>query len=392
LIKKAVILAAGRGTRLQPLTSDTPKPMIPLLGKPVMEYIVEHLVRQGISEIMVNTSHFAHRIEQYFGDGRRFGAHIGYSFEGHLKDGQVVPEPMGSAGALRNIHNLGGFIDDTTAVLCGDAVVDIELQAAAAIHRAQGAIASVITREVAEKDVSNYGIVVANANGRVASFQEKPTPHEALSRQASCGIYLIEPEVLVHIPAQGVYDIGSELFPALVHQGVPFFAQCHDFEWLDIGRLSDYWQIVQRMMQGGVAGVALPGQLVRPGVRVGLNTRVAWDSVQIEGPVFIGSGSRIDAGCVLRGPVWIGSGCHIEAGAVVERSVLFDYARVDAGATACEALVSGTYCVTSDGCVEQVNSLQDRQRWWGDARQSPPTTILNPRSIKQSWRNWHTTF
>jgi mannose-1-phosphate guanylyltransferase len=95
---------------------------------------------------------------------------------------------------------------------------------------------------------------------------------------------------------------------------------------------------------------------------------------------------------VLRGPVWIGSGCHIEAGAVVERSVLFDYARVDAGATACEALVSGTYCVTSDGCVEQVNSLQDSQRWWGDARQSPPTTILNPRSIKQSWRNWHTTF
>lgn len=386
LIKKAIILAAGRGTRLQPLTTDTPKPMIPLLGKPVMEYIVEHLVRQGISEIMVNTSHFAHRIEQYFGDGRRFGAHIGYSFEGCIKDSEVVPEPMGSAGALRNIHNLGGFIDDTTAVLCGDAVVNIELQAAAVIHRAQGAIASVITREVAEKDVSNYGIVVTGVDGRVASFQEKPAPQQALSRQASCGIYLIEPEMLAYIPEQGVYDIGSELFPALVSQGVPFFAQCHDFEWLDIGRLSDYWEIVQRMMLGGVAGVTLPGQLVRPNVRVGLNTRVAWDSVRLEGPVYIGSGSRIDADCVLRGPVWIGSGCHIEAGAVVERSVLFDYARVGAGATARESLVSGAYCVSGDGRVEQADSLLSSQRWWGDARQS--TALVTMGNNKFGWPHW----
>jgi mannose-1-phosphate guanylyltransferase len=350
--------------------------MIPLLGKPVMEYIVEHLVRQGISEIMVNTSHFAHRIEQYFGDGRRFGAHIGYSFEGQIKNGQIVPEPLGSAGALRNIHNLGGFIDDTTAVLCGDAVVNIELQAAAVVHRAQGAIATVITREVAEKDVSNYGIVVTNADGRVDSFQEKPAPHEALSRHASCGIYLIEPEVLAHIPAQGVYDIGSELFPALVRQGVPFFAQCHDFEWIDIGRLSDYWQIVQRMMQGGVAGVALPGQEVRRGVRIGLNTRVDWNSVQIEGPVYIGSGSRIDAGAVLRGPLWIGSGCHVEAGAVVERSVLFDYAKVGTGATVREALVSHAYSVSREARIETAVSLPlDRQRRWRDTLRSQSASV-----------------
>jgi mannose-1-phosphate guanylyltransferase len=326
---------------------------------------------------MVNTSHFAHRIEQYFGDGRRFGVHIGYSFEGHLQEGQVVPEPMGSAGALRNIHKLGGFIDETTAVLCGDALVDIKLQAAAATHRAQGAMASVITQAVAEKDVSNYGVVVTNADGRVASFQEKPAPQDALSRQASTGIYLIEPEVMTHIPAHGVYDIGRDLFPALIRQGLPFFAQGHDFEWLDIGWLSDYWQIVQRMMQGQVAAVSMPGQQMLPGVRVGLNTRVAWDSVHFEGPVFIGSGSRIDAGCVLRGPVWIGSGCHIEAGAVVERSVLFDYAKIGAGAIACEALVSGAYCVTSDGWVEQANSLPDSQRWWGDARQPSGTVTAS---------------
>ena len=387
LINKAIILAAGRGTKLQPLTTGTPKPMIPLLGKPVMAYIVEHLVRQGITEIMVNTSHFGHHIEQYFGDGRRFGVHIGYSFEGHIKDGHSVPEPMGSAGALRNIHKLGGFIDETTAVLGGDAVVDIKLQAAAATHRAQGAIASVITREVAEKEVSNYGIVLSDAEGRVNLFQEKPAAHQALSRQASTGIYLIEPEVLAHIPAHGMYDISRELFPALVNQGLPFFAQSHSFEWLDIGHLSDYWQVVQRMMLGQVACVTLPGQQMLPDVHVGLNTRVAWDTVQFEGPVYIGSGSRIDAGCVLRGPLWIGNGCHVEAGAVVERSVLFDYAKVGADTKAVEALVSHTFCVSKDGRIEQGGSVPDNERRWDFGQEPPPGSVLNLSGVQPHWIN-----
>jgi mannose-1-phosphate guanylyltransferase len=154
MIRKAVILAAGRGTRVQPLTADLPKPMIPVLGKPVMEYIVEHLAGQGVREIMVNVSHMAPRIQQYFGDGRRFGVRIGYSFEGHLERGEIVPTPLGSAGALRKIHDFGGFIDETTAVLCGDAIVDLDLADAARVHRAQGALATVITREVERSAVS----------------------------------------------------------------------------------------------------------------------------------------------------------------------------------------------------------------------------------------------
>ena len=364
MIKKAVILAAGRGTRLQPLTYDLPKPMIPLLGKPVMEYIVEHLARQGVREIMVNTSHLAHRIEQYFGDGRRFGVHIGYSFEGHIEYGQLVPEPVGSAGALRKINDLGGFIDETTAVLCGDAVVDVDLQAAAARHRAQGALATVITKQVAPQEVGSYGIVVERGDGRVASFQEKPAPRDALSRMASTGIYLVEPGVLAHIPADRPFDIGGELFPALVQQGLPFFNQCLDFEWLDIGRVADYWQIVQRLMRGGVAGIEVPGTQSRPGVHVGLNTSVAWDSLRFDGPVHIGSGSRIEPGCSFVGPVWIGNGCHIEAGAHIERSVVFDYAHVGANATAREVIVSGSYCVSREGQADDAPAA----RWWGDAR------------------------
>jgi mannose-1-phosphate guanylyltransferase len=364
MITKAVILAAGRGTRLQPLTCDLPKPMIPLLGKPVMEYIVEHLARQGVREIMVNTSHLAPCIEQYFGDGRRFGVQMGYSFEGHLEGGRLVPEPVGSAGALRRIHDRGGFIDGTTAVLCGDAVVDVDLQAAAARHRAQGALATVITKEVALQDVGSYGVVVSRPDGRVASFQEKPAPDQALSRQASTGIYLVEPGVLPHVPADRPYDIGGELFPALVRQGLPFFNQCLDFEWLDIGRVADYWQIVQRLMSGGVAGIGLPGREQRPGVHVGLNAAVAWDSVRFDGPVHIGSGSRVEPGCTFKGPVWIGNGCHIEAGAHIERSVVFDYAHVGANATVREVIVGGAYCVSREGRAPEASA----PRWWGDAR------------------------
>ena len=198
MIRKAIILAAGRGTRLQPLTTDMPKPMIPLLGRPVMAYIIEHLVAQGVQEIMVNVSHMADQIERYFGDGRHFGVQIGYSYEGHLADGELVPEPLGSAGALRKIQDHGGFIDQTTVVVCGDAIVDVDLQQAWREHSAQGALATVVTKQVAEHEVGNYGVVVARADGSVVSFQEKPRPSEALSREASTGNVSLGNSNLIH--------------------------------------------------------------------------------------------------------------------------------------------------------------------------------------------------
>lgn len=377
MIKKAVILAAGRGTRVQPLTYDMPKPMIPLLGKPVMEYLVEHLAAQGICDIMVNVSHMADRIESYFGDGRRFGVNIGYSFEGHLERDRLVPEPLGSAGALRKIHDFGGFIDNTTVVLCGDAVIDLDIQAAARRHREQGALATVVTREVAEYEVSNYGIVVCRPDGRVASFQEKPTPAEAMSRMASSGIYLIEPEVLALIPSDRPYDIGSELFPDLVRRGLPFNAQCCEFNWLDIGRVGDYWRIMQELMQGRVPSISMPGTELREGVWVGLNVRVDWKNVQVDGPVFIGAGATIEPGCKLIGPVWIGAGCRVEAGVRLERSVLFEYAQVSQGAQLRDMIVSGRYCVTKEG-LPAAGALA--QGGWGDARArrtARPTGLLS---------------
>ena len=130
---KAMILAAGKGTRVRPLTYDVPKPMIPLLGKPVMAYLVEHLAKHGVNQIMVNVSYLHEKIEEFFGEGHQFGVQIGYSFEGYTKDdGEVVPEPIGSAGGMKKIQEFGGFFDETTIVLCGDALIDLDLGAALA--------------------------------------------------------------------------------------------------------------------------------------------------------------------------------------------------------------------------------------------------------------------
>lgn len=174
---KAMILAAGKGTRVRPITYTIPKPLIPILQKPVMEFLLELLRQHGFDQIMVNVSHLAHEIEGYFRDGQRFGVDIGYSFEGSIVDGELVGEAVGSAGGLRKIQDFNTFFDDTFVVLCGDALIDLDLTAAVKQHRANGAIATVITKKVPKEDVPSYGVVVTDENGRIKSFQEIGRAH-----------------------------------------------------------------------------------------------------------------------------------------------------------------------------------------------------------------------
>ena len=346
---KAMILAAGKGTRVRPLTYDLPKPMIPILGKPVMEYLVEHLAKYGVKQIMVNVSFLHKEIERYFGDGRRFGVEIGYSFEGECRDGEVVPIPIGSAGGMRKIQDFGGFFDETTLVICGDALIDLDIGAALFEHRARGAIASLVTKQVPKHEVSNYGIVVTDKDNRVVSFQEKPSEEEAKSDWASTGIYIFEPEALDLIPPGQMFDIGGQLFPLLVSKGLPFFSQKRFFNWIDIGHVSDYWAALQRVMMGEVAEMDMPGTQVRNGVWVGLNTRIDWDKCNIQGPVYIGSNCNIEPGSEIIGPSWIGHGCHVLENARVSKSVLFEYTKVPQGRKLEEVIVSGAYCVDRHG-------------------------------------------
>ncbi len=364
---KGMILAAGQGTRVRPLTKDLPKPMIPILGKPVMEYLIEHLASYGITEIMVNVAFNHHKIEQYFGDGHRWGVQIGYAYEGVREHGEVTPKPFGSAGGMRRIQDFSGFFDETTLVLCGDAIIDLDIGAALHEHKAKGAIASVVTLDVPLSEVENYGMVVADDNGQIQSFQEKPKPAEAKSTAASTGIYIFEPEVLKLIPPGVVYDIGSQLFPQLVESKAPFFAQKRFFNWIDIGRVSDYWAVLQRVLRGEVAQMNMPGREVKPGIWVGLNTQIPWDQVTIEGPVYIGSSVRVEPGASIIGPSWIGHGCHIRSGAKVVRSILFEYTRIAADMTFKEMIISPTYCVDQSGDT-LYRGDETAQLRWGDSR------------------------
>lgn len=364
---KAMILAAGQGTRVRPLTNDLPKPMIPILGKPVMEYLIEHLARFGIKEIMVNVAFLHRKIEEYFGDGHRWGVQIGYSYEGKYEHGDILPRPLGSAGGMRHIQNNSAFFDETTLVICGDAIVDLDINAALYEHRAKNALASVVTLDVPRESVVNYGVVVADREGRVQSFQEKPKPEEARSTLASTGIYIFEPEIIDMIPRDTVFDIGSELFPLLVGKGVPFFAQKRFFNWIDIGRISDFWSVLQRVMRGEIAQMDMPGKQVRPDVWVGLNASIDWENVHIKGPVYIGSSVKIEPGVEIIGPTWIGHGSHVRSGSSIKRCVLFEYTRIAEDMQFSEKIVSPDYCVSRSGEAIYAGDDSTTLRW-GDAR------------------------
>ena len=346
---KAMILAAGKGTRVQPITHVIPKPMIPILQKPVMEFLLELLKEHGFTEVMVNVSHLAEEIENYFRDGQRFGVEIAYSFEGSIQDGELIGDALGSAGGLKKIQDFQTFFDDTFVVLCGDALIDLDLTEAVKRHRAKGALASLVTKTVPKDQVSSYGVVVSDDDGKIQAFQEKPNVEEALSDTINTGIYLFEPEIFEHIPSGTSFDIGSDLFPALVKQGAPFYALPMDFEWVDIGKVPDYWQAIRSVLQGEVRQVSVPGKEVRPGVFTGLNVAANWDKINVEGPVYVGGMTKIEDGASLIGPTMIGPSCYICEGATIDNSIIFDYSRIGSGVQLVEKLVFGRYCVDKEG-------------------------------------------
>ncbi len=368
---KAMILAAGKGTRVRPITYTIPKPMIPILQKPVMEFLLELLREHGFNQIMVNVSHLANEIESYFRDGQRFGVEIGYSFEGRIADGELIGEAVGSAGGMRKIQDFYPFFDDTFIVLCGDALIDLDLTEAVRQHREKGSIATIIMKSVPREEVSSYGVVVTDEDGRIHSFQEKPAVNEALSTNINTGIYIFEPEIFNFIPSGQPFDIGGDLFPKLVQSGAPFYGITMDFQWVDIGKVPDYWHAVREVLSGHVRNVPIPGREVMPGVYTGMNVKVNWDKVNVRGPVYIGGMTQIEDGVNIVGPTMIGPNCRICAGAEVDNSVIFEYSRLGPGIRLVDKLVFGRYCVDKTGAAIDVQAAA--LDWLiTDARQAEP--------------------
>ncbi|MGR5141998.1 sugar phosphate nucleotidyltransferase [Photobacterium sp. DNB23_23_1] len=365
---KGMILAAGKGTRVRPITQIIPKPMIPILGKPVMESMIQLFAAHGIDKIVVNTSHLAEVIENYFGDGHHFNVQLSFSYEGEIVDGNFVSKALGSAGGMRKIQDFSGFFNETFVVVCGDAWIDLDLTEAVRRHKQNGGISTIVTRDVDLEEVSKYGVVVTDNYGKVTSFQEKPSVEEALSTQINTGIYIFEPAIFDFIPAEQEYDIGSELFPKLVEKNVDFFATSMEFQWLDVGNISDIWTVTSDIMKGKVPGYPIPGTQVKPGVWVGINTVFDFDSCNITPPIIISSGCEIQPGSTIEGPVVIGANSKVESGAIIKQSLVSEYIHVASAAFVEDKTVFGDYFISHDGYTQSlselnaVNILNDRRQ------------------------------
>jgi mannose-1-phosphate guanylyltransferase len=345
---KAMILAGGKGTRVRPLTDTVPKPMIPIISKPLMEFLIDLLKQHGFDRIIISTSYLADAIEAYFREGSRFGVQIGYSFEGYHADGRSVPEGLGSAGGLKKIQQFSGFFDDTFAVLCGDAIIDLDLTAALAFHRERKAMATIVLKDLPRAQVGSYGVVKTAPDGRIVQFQEKPAPEDAISTTINTGIYFFEPAIFDHIPADTVFDIGSHLFPLLAAKDLPFYGVALPFSWIDIGSTPDYWQATQMILRGEFK-IEMPGRELAPGIWGGINLAVDLAKADIRPPVYIGSGTAIEPGATVIGPTVIGRNCVIQAGARIDACVVDNYTRVSGFAEMHEKIVSGRFCVNREG-------------------------------------------
>ncbi len=305
---KAMIMAAGLGTRLMPLTELTSKPTVPVANRPVMEHIVALLARHGVRDLAANLHYHPDEIRRHFGDGEAFGVRLRYVFELELS---------GTAGGVGQFRELLG--DDTFLVMSGDSLTDIDLTALLAAHREHGGMCTMAVKSV--DDPSLYGVVVHDDRDRVTGFQEKPRREAARSNLCNCGIYVLEPRVFDYIPAGSFVDFAKDVFPAMMADDVPFHVWRVGSYWNDIGSLDVYrWGNFDAL--NGAVAIDLPGREVRPGIRIAEGAWIAEDAV-LDPPVLVGSGCRVEPGARLVGPVVLGDECRVGAGASIDRSIVW---------------------------------------------------------------------
>jgi mannose-1-phosphate guanylyltransferase len=325
---RAMVLAAGLGTRLRPVTYAMPKPMVPVVNRPVMEHSARLLARHGFTETIANLHWFPELIESHFGDGSEFGIELSYRYEEKL---------LGTAGGVRNAAD---FLGDSFLVVAGDALTDIDLTAMREFHESHAGLATVATKRVADTD--EYGVVITGDDGRIQGFQEKPDPAEALSDLANTCIYMFRAAIFDHFPAAGTSkaagpddapqfaDWAMDVFQALLEGDLPFYSHEIEAYWNDIGNLDELHQGNFDALLGAVA--VEPGA---PEIAPGVRSASSLDGVEVSGPALVGEGVELGEGVRIVGPAIVGNGCRIGEGAYLGReTILLDGAEMPAGAMA----------------------------------------------------------
>ncbi len=361
---KALILAAGYGTRLEPLTLAVPKPMVPVVNFPTMQHNLELLKKHGFDNIIANIHYYPEQIENYFGDGNAFGVNLSYSFEEEL---------LGTAGGVKRMAEIAG-ITETFVVLSSDALTGINLKRMLDYHKEKRALATIALARVA--DVREFGVVIQDEGGRITGFQEKPLPAVALSDLANTGIYVFEPDILKMIP-DGFYDFGKQLFPDLVKGKAALFGYQMVEYWNDVGGLEKYIQSNYDAMKGALQ-ISIPGKKVSSGTWIGERENID-PSARFEGSVIIGDRCHIGKDVYIKDAV-VGDKCVIGDGTVITGSVIWSDVTVGPGAQVSGSVI-GSFChIGGQANVQSGSIIANRSVVRGSA-EIPPRTILDPDSV-----------
>ncbi len=366
---KAMIMAAGVGSRLEPLTVSVPKPMVPVANRPAMEHILALLRGHGIADVVANLWYLPERIEAYFGDGARFGVSLRYSREDDLRGtagGVLAAKPLllGDGGS--------GRTSSSFVLVAGDALTTVDIGRLIRFHEERGAVATIGLKPVA--DPSRFGVAVTASDGRILRFQEKPRREEAESNLANTMVYVLRSDIFEHIPAEGAPDFGRDVFPFLIQEKAPFYGLPVDGYWCDIGTLGQYLMAHRDVLSGAV-GIGVPGRRIRPGVWVGEGASLD-PSVTLRPPVLIGEGARVGRDASVGPYVAVGDRCVIGEAATISGSVIWNNTHVGRCATLVDCVV-GSECyleagsslgegvVLSDECVVEEDSVIKRNvRIW----------------------------
>jgi len=349
---KAIIMAGGEGSRLRPLTCGIPKPMVPVMNRPIMTSIIELLRKHGFTDIGVTLQYMPETISSYFSNGSDYNINLKYFIE---------KTPLGTAGSVKNAEQ---FLDETFIVISGDALTNFNLTEAMIFHKRKGAMATLVLTKVSCP--LEYGVVITSSGGHIKQFLEKPSWGEVFSDTVNTGIYILEPEVLNYVPAGQNFDFSKDLYPLLLSEGKPLFGVVLDGYWCDIGDLRQYLQSHYDFLAGSI-GLALPEKEIMPGVFAGRDVHID-DTAVINGPVLLGDGATIGRGVQIDRYTVIGPGCMIQDDASIKRSVLWDNVfvapgvnlrgavlgsrvQVQSGSSIYEGAVIGSNTVIKERCI-----------------------------------------
>ncbi|MGV3525204.1 MAG: sugar phosphate nucleotidyltransferase [Candidatus Sericytochromatia bacterium] len=368
---KAVLMAGGSGTRLRPLTCDLPKPMVPIVNRPIIEHIVHLLKRHDFCDIYVTLYYLPQLIQNHLKDGKDLGVNVSYALE--------EEKPLGTAGCVKNIER---HLDETFVVISGDSLTDFDLSEAVRFHKEKGSKATIVLARV--ENPLEFGVVITDEQGRIQRFLEKPTSSEVFSDTINTGIYVLEPELLQMLPANEESDFSKDLFPMILEQNLPMYGYVADGYWCDVGNLTTYRQAQYDVLAGKV-NIDMPYPEVEPGLWMGEGV-VLEPSVVIEKPAVIGHNTYLGKNVRISADSVLGDNVVVSQNATLKRPILWNGATVGRNASLSGCVLGKSVVVDSEARILEGAVIGDGSHIGESAQVRPEVRIwplkqLEPNSI-----------